>query len=206
MEFVMNPDDLAYAKEQVATHRAVQDFLDYLGDGEAPQQELLSALYDIRDQFLSPEHLVEGISEQAWEDASKAVLRVEVFAFAGLYSAYKKRVPKGFVAIFNDLLPGCQDLNRIHESHEIFCSPGGIAREWISEFDQRVVEENFCLHVAGPIYALAKAFAVAQAEEAAEEANRQGALAWEEGISPPILRLLGEVFSADDADKEDEAD
>ena len=202
MEFVMNPDDLAYAKEQASSHRTVQDFLDYFADGEAPQRELLSALYGIRDQFFDPEHFAEGISEQDREEADKAVLCIEVFVFAGLYSANKKRVPKGFVAVFHDLLPGCQDPYKINESHEIFCSPGGIAREWISEFDQRVIEENFCLHVTGPIYALAQAFVVAQEEEAAEETNRQDALAWEGKVSPFVLKSLDEALGGDDEESE----
>lgn len=202
MKFVMNPSDLAYARNQTLNHRTVQGFLDRLSEGATPRPELLNALYDMRDKYLDPNHLEEGITTQRREEASKAFLNAAIFIFAGLYSRNGERVPGGLLDTLAGLLPGCEeDESKARASHVIFCSPGGISHDWIEEFEGRTYD--FCLHAIGPLYALAKAFVVAQEEEAAEEANRQSALAWEGEVSPSVLESLGEALG-ETSDDEDE--
>jgi len=203
MKFVMNPSDLAYVRKQTLNHRAVQDFLDRLAEGATPQPELLNALYDMRDKYLDPSHLEEGITTEMREEGGKIFLSAAIFIFAGLYSANGERVPRGLVDTLAGLLPGCEeDVNKASARHEIFCSLGGISHDWIEEFEGRAYHYELCLHAVGPIYALAEAFVVAQEKEVAQEANRQDALAWEKGVSSSVLESLGEALGASDTEED----
>lgn len=172
----MTEEHFHFALTSSVDQEAVNNFLDQLDGSEVLDQpdgseasRARDKLYDMRDLFLG--HLEIESDPDTQQSAGEAFFRSAVYVFAGLYAAYGKVVPEGFLDVLEGLLPGFEHEGNIKERHDFFYSFGTISKRWISAFENQAYGEGLCGHAVGQMYAFAEAFVRAVEREKAQEAS-----------------------------------
>lgn len=198
MNFRMSEDDFTYAIHRSASYSAVNEFLDKLEGAEGAA--LRERLYDMRDAFLA--HILDKrVSQEEKDLLGKSYLCCCVFALAGPYSVYGKKLPAGLADSIGELLDTCGETDRIKEQSRLFTEAGPVSATWISAVSYESESCGLCFHGLAHFYLLAEAFVGAMERESLEKAQREAAEAWaREKISPTVRECLEEILAVERKD------
>lgn len=108
-----------------------------------------------------------------------------------LYSANGEKVPPDTSKVFQELRKDCASLEHIQERFDLLSS---LHDKWASYSFASAMQEGFCEHGLGYLYALAEAFIIAQKEDeqrsAEQKALSEDVARRTKNLSPKILQFI----------------